>query len=397
MVKNVRQLRKNTFLSLFVLFNIMIWTNCQFTKHLNKERLYPYHNNLKVHYKVVHDSPEYSTIILKTHAHNYRLTIQAYSDPNRKELIFDKTEVISKGKDLTKTYKLPVNRDEYVLNLILTNTATNDIFKDVKYIDKNIISEQTLFAKKDDELLFPSYIAMGETIKFETTHANVKDLYVRYFKTPFKAARAPYVRNSREFIPQRGNSTITPIQKGKNYTFKESGLYLIQTDTLSKRGLFINCLDADFPKLTDIQDLIESTRYITKNVEYETMSKAREQKIALDEFWLARGGSKKRSKELIRLYYNRVQKANEYFTTYKEGWKTDRGIIFIIFGQPNKIQKSEEQEYWYYGATSQRDGVEFFFDKRNGQFILNRSSYMEFFWKTQMHEWRKGKIRDERF
>ena len=36
-------------------------------------------------------------------------------------------------------------------------------------------------------------------------------------------------------------------------------------------------------------------------------------------------------------YYRRVRFANEEFTQYKDGWKTDRGMIYILFGPPNQV------------------------------------------------------------
>ena len=39
-----------------------------------------------------------------------------------------------------------------------------------------------------------------------------------------------------------------------------------------------------------------------------------------------------KAKSLIAIYYNRIQNANLHFTTFKEGWKTDRGMIYVVFG-----------------------------------------------------------------
>ncbi|MCH7783138.1 GWxTD domain-containing protein [candidate division KSB1 bacterium] len=73
-------------------------------------------------------------------------------------------------------------------------------------------------------------------------------------------------------------------------------------------------------------------------------------------------------------YYRRVRFANEEFTQYKDGWKTDRGMIYILFGPPNQVFYSDfssfekaTQQWVYY-----TNGVFFtFFDDHNtGDFQL---------------------------
>jgi len=43
--------------------------------------------------------------------------------------------------------------------------------------------------------------------------------------------------------------------------------------------------------------------------------------------------------ELMEEYYRRVAFSMEAFTVVQEGWKTDRGMIYILFGPPDEIQR----------------------------------------------------------
>lgn len=58
--------------------------------------------------------------------------------------------------------------------------------------------------------------------------------------------------------------------------------------------------------------------------------------------------------ELMEEYYSRVEFANKNFKHYIEGWKTDMGMVFIIFGSPNNVDRhpfdidSKPYEVWYY-------------------------------------------------
>jgi GWxTD domain-containing protein len=59
-------------------------------------------------------------------------------------------------------------------------------------------------------------------------------------------------------------------------------------------------------------------------------------------------------------YFRRVDYANEHFRTYTSGWRTDRGRIYIIFGQPDEIEyhpfeeESVPYQIWYYYSIGKR-------------------------------------------
>ena len=72
-------------------------------------------------------------------------------------------------------------------------------------------------------------------------------------------------------------------------------------------------------------------------------------------FWAQRDPSPGTDRnELMDEYYNRVAYANENYTGFRDGWKTDMGMIYIIFGSPSDIERHPfEQNYkpyevWYY-------------------------------------------------
>ena len=53
-------------------------------------------------------------------------------------------------------------------------------------------------------------------------------------------------------------------------------------------------------------------------------------------------------------YYGRIQFANQNFGHYIDGWKTDMGMIYVIFGSPSNIERhpfeldSKPYEIWTY-------------------------------------------------
>jgi GWxTD domain-containing protein len=58
--------------------------------------------------------------------------------------------------------------------------------------------------------------------------------------------------------------------------------------------------------------------------------------------------------ELMDEYYSRVEYANKNFKHYLQGWRTDMGMVFIIFGSPNNVDRhpfdidAKPYEVWYY-------------------------------------------------
>jgi GWxTD domain-containing protein len=54
-------------------------------------------------------------------------------------------------------------------------------------------------------------------------------------------------------------------------------------------------------------------------------------------------------------HYRRKAYANEHFPANVEGWKTDRGRIYIIYGPPNSVESSDRlsvpTEIWPYASV----------------------------------------------
>jgi GWxTD domain-containing protein len=122
-----------------------------------------------------------------------------------------------------------------------------------------------------------------------------------------------------------------------------------------------------------------------------------DQKKRIDKFWTDLGGSNERAKELIRKYYGRVLESNKQFTSYQEGWKTDRGMIYIIFGAPNRVTKRKNVEIWTYGEAANSSTTTFsFFRIKNpftdNDYYLERNDLFKEPWYQAVDLWRQGKI-----
>ena len=141
-------------------------------------------------------------------------------------------------------------------------------------------------------------------------------------------------------------------------------------------------------------------RYLTTNEEYSEISGATDDstmKYMADAFWLRNAGSIERGQYLVEQFYSRVESANKFFTSFVPGWKTDRGLVYIIFGPPSAIYKDGISELWIYGNENSSLNHNYTFVKVNNPFTendyqLKRKSEYRYGWGRAIEAWRNGQV-----
>ena len=176
---------------------------------------------------------------------------------------------------------------------------------------------------------------------------------------------------------------------GSVSSFEDYKFYLIQEDTLAQNALTILKCPTYYPEFHTIEELIGPLTYITTASEIKSMTSSYNRK-AFEIFWIDTYGTKFRAKNAIKRFYDEVESANLLFTDYKQGWKTDRGMIYIVFGKPDQVRTEERLETWIYN-----NGVEFEFIRISTLFApvmysLKRNRKYENLWYQQVGEIRKG-------
>jgi GWxTD domain-containing protein len=91
-----------------------------------------------------------------------------------------------------------------------------------------------------------------------------------------------------------------------------------------------------------LKDQIDQLRYIASQNEWRVLSKVPKDRYAdaIESFWRAHDPTPGTIRNENREYfYQRVIKADELFTIHRRmvGWKSDRGRIYIKFGEPDQI------------------------------------------------------------
>lgn len=120
----------------------------------------------------------------------------------------------------------------------------------------------------------------------------------------------------------------------------------------------------------------DQAKYIAEPEEARTWSKLNLEgkREYIKEYWAARDASPGTpANEFKDEYLGRVQLVNQLFRgAFREGWKTDRGRIMLVYGKPDEIERfpgsSDAKEYHYWHYYSIQGGVTFVFvDKRGMQ------------------------------
>ncbi len=108
----------------------------------------------------------------------------------------------------------------------------------------------------------------------------------------------------------------------------------------------------------DIGVAIEQCVYLAKDSEMEYMRDAKtpdEKQKRFTEFWKKRDPNPNTPRnEKMEAYFVKVEYANKTFKHYIEGWRTDMGMVYIIFGAPNNVDRhpfdvdAKPYEVWTY-------------------------------------------------
>lgn len=182
------------------------------------------------------------------------------------------------------------------------------------------------------------------------------------------------------------------------FTPTAAGMYHFhQQDDSTRTGYTVMVMGESYPTITTAEDMLRPMRYITSVQEYDRMVNAGNVREAVERFWMDAAGDRERAREAIRIYFERVETANRHFSGEVEGWRTDRGMVHIIFGKPTSIRKSEESETWTYGEENNLMSLVFMFVKRDSPYsdnelILERDPLLKGAWYRNVESWRNGRV-----
>ncbi|WP_345265965.1 GWxTD domain-containing protein [Nibrella viscosa] len=334
-----------------------------------------------------------------------------YADYNNRERLgygnvpLSAQVAVADGDHLTLTFdvKKPANATNAVLLTEISETsngkkALNDLpirFKSTKLSDRF-----SLYTPNGQLPQLKNYVNVNDTLVIRDVAGTSRQLYLFRYKHDFDPAQSPMNTSSRPAPKSLAVDTAVMIMTNQPLQLAEEGLYFFVEDTTDAAGIGLVAVDKRFPRITRPEKLIRPVLYMSTSQEINELNNAPDAKKALDRYWLSlMSGNEEVARRAIRAYYNRVEEANKLFTSYKEGWKTDKGMIYIILGPPDRVQRSRDREVWVYTKRANVSEINFTFNKRPNQFVEDHYElvrYVEYqpIWYPIVEAWRTGAIRE---
>lgn len=308
-------------------------------------------------------------------------------------------DINQNGKDILSYIKINAEAGKkYDLVVLFADPNTKSYRRLLIEVDKSDKSGyQNFFIEKlgeKNQPVFYRLVQPNEFYKISYNRTKTENLYVEFYKQIKNLPTPPHIIQENNIV-HNPDSTFY-ISDADSLCFDSVGVYLIKFSKNSKNGIALVNSGLYFPNIKTPEQMIGPLGYLTSERQIEKIKNAPDIKLAVDEFWISRTNDANRSKELIRIFYNRVQLANKFFTSHMEGWQTDRGMIYVILGPPNTIYKNPDTEEWFYGETISVSSLSFMFKRRENIFSHNdyyllRDTKYQTMWAQAVETWRKGR------
>ncbi len=381
---------------------------------------------LRLQARVHHTGPEHSTVYYKMNTRDLlyksdgtggpfrcavRLAYESYADLNSKllldsasTLIQDKSTDTNEERELIGSMDLRRNEHRTFVVKVTARDLNRDVSSSVMVlVERDDAGSQQYFLPSDtvyalplfDDHLLPSQAvtvrseAFAGRILHGTHHPAIEELPSPVF-APGDGKRAD---------PAPDSTFTVAIGADGRFRFgpAPAGIYHLRPDTASEKGFTLFVFKDSYPYVGTGSDMLKPLRYITSMQEYDRLSKAPNMRQAIERFWLDAAGDRERAREAIRIYYTRVENANRHFSSQVEGWRTDRGLVHIIFGSPTTIYKSDKSESWIYGEENNLMSLTFTFVVRksalsDNDLVLERDPAMKGAWYRNVESWRNGRV-----
>ncbi len=298
-----------------------------------------------------------------------------------------------------KNFEL-AEKKNYVLEVFLKDRNRNTLYRQLINVNKTdaFISENFLVNPSDSEIpLFHNFLRPSIDYEIKSQRVDLTTLACRKKIADLSLPPPPYSSSKGELPDLKEYDLFSPLTTENTILLSDPEIGDILLSNVNSEGLTYLVRPKNYPTISTVYEMVQPLRYISARKEFERLNNESSLKTGLDKFWLNCGDSKDRAKELISIYYSRVEEANVHFTSYKSGWRTDRGLIHVVFGAPSEVNREGETEVWLYGNKSDIGSVEFTFNFvanniSENHFELQRDAIYKSEWAKRVSAWRNGRI-----
>lgn len=296
-----------------------------------------------------------------------------------------------------KEMEIPSDQDQAIVVMTALDTRQGDsYFYHVDLKSSFVFSHPTFGAYYANDVPFDqNYLPAGEALLFKSLKG--PNLHGFYYPMEFEVPYPPM-----ETKPSPVPKELDVVDEGDFLAnvpraLDKLGYYFFQQDTADTNGVLVKTTHDAFPKVKDWEEMVQMVTYISTRREHETLLTAEDKKRALDEYWINLTKNPETAKELIREYFRQVEFANILFTDFKAGWKTDKGMVYIVMGPPQEVNFYLDREVWTYQGVNESSKIRFTFARVKNilnphYYTLNRSRAYQPIWFKNISQWRSGKM-----
>lgn len=308
--------------------------------------------------------------------------------PDPSENLAHMTNIRSYGRAASDTafkslnsYDISMDTDSLKFIFQVTNTETDD----------PMVIESSLVRFEADTTI-PRPMSGRE---YRSTSLEFKGIDYREFEI---------IQQNRRVLTETG-SVIIEFE----YTSLEPGNYRFLATTRDAEGKEIyrardfSVKSSNFPAIRTPKELARPMAYLMRKKEYEEIMSLQDPdsvKRAIDQYWLQNIRNSAKARQILELYYDRVEQANLQFSNFKEGWKTDPGMVYILFGPPSFVDYGFGYMTWVYNFDSGNRAPSITFrDAQYGNslypfehYLLNRDPALHSLEYKQIQAWNDGSI-----
>ncbi|MEX2569533.1 MAG: GWxTD domain-containing protein, partial [Cyclobacteriaceae bacterium] len=204
-----------------------------------------------------------------------------------------------------------------------------------------------------------NFLNVGESLLFKSQKGI--NLFEYFYPRDFPIPLPPMETNPQAVPKETEVEEMGSFLVNVPVPFDKNGYYFIQSDTTEPSGILLKTVSKTFPRVSTWEEMIEMVTYISTRKEHETLLEADNKKLALDAYWIKMTRDEDTAKKTIKEYFRQIEFANILFTDFKEGWATDRGMIYTIMGPPQEVYFNVDKETWVYLSQGSNSKITFTF------------------------------------
>lgn len=282
----------------------------------------------------------------------------------------------------------------YIINAELTDLNSGRSYGRFLSLNKSKLSanDDVILSGTDNLPLMRNYVYGSESIKLRLNE-DLEEIRIAFASKPSLPALNPFTASAGSFETEIDSTFVIAASGGFSERFQLSKRGSYYKESENGYLFLVHRFYDGFPEIGTVAEMRESLRYISTDSEYRNMM-AQPPRVAVDDFWIKITGHPERALQQIKRYYKRVEEANRFFTMSKEGWKSDRGMIYIVYGPPSVVYRNAFSEEWTYGEIGNPLSVRFLFNSVSltgnlSEFELVRSDNYRNSWHLAVSNWRR--------